>query len=650
MNRQTVLALFLLLLFHFSLFPFTCPAAVPLRWTVETSRVQPAVFDVVHGETIELEAALQSYGKPLSMAGKTVSLFYQTNGMDTAWWKAPAQVKERTNPLSTSTSSLISQTTNILSATFTPSMDPGGATVNGFIGSTGDMYRAAFTLRFRKGPGARPNVIAQPPKILDLAHTVVINPPWPTKADFAATSTVMKAELKTYVDEEISGAGLVTPQAVTNAAGAVASNVVTKAYVEALGIESGLDTGAVATVVTNHVTSGYLCTVAAAQATYLPKTGGTVTGNLTIYGSEGDMNYGWEHIKTEWHNFGTVVTTTLPAYLSSLSWVYAGGGSPTHTISQYGITDAYTKTEVDTALSGKASASTVAQLNVQVAALGANANAEDARVIVTNCNSTTKMPEAKFEVKVSNSWMTVWNEMTRWNAFLGRYSAYTNSVNAALALKGEKEWGWFDSATGNPSPNGILQLAQPKIQICSGAAYQRYCSTAGTVWVLESNGLVCDINGTTNGFFRISDDEGNAQFEIVKGDKQSLFARASTMTQQQMGVTHYFTTYCITNAVTAPVAEFTRSLTNIVWIKQTEANKPCNVNWTNNGNNSWTVEWWPIGNEPELFMRAGYERGGETYIRNAVPVEMQYIYIGGTKYLIGTATISGHTVLTLTAQ
>ena len=43
-------------------------AAVPLRWTVETSRVQPAVFEAYQGETLELDATLQSYGKPISNA------------------------------------------------------------------------------------------------------------------------------------------------------------------------------------------------------------------------------------------------------------------------------------------------------------------------------------------------------------------------------------------------------------------------------------------------------------------------------------------------------------------------------------------------------------------------------------------------------
>ena len=51
---------------------------------------------------------------------------------------------------------------------------------------------------------------------------------------------------------------------------------------------------------------------------------------------------------------------------------------------------------------------------------------------------------------------------------------------------------------------------------------------------------------------------------------------------------------------------------------------------------------------PALFVKATYEVGGETYISNSAPVSMQYMMIDGVKYAVGTATISGNTVLTLT--
>ena len=60
--------------------PLAASAAVPIRWTVETSRVQPLAIDAYHGEEIALEAAFNSYGKPLEIEGEPM-LFWQTNGM-----------------------------------------------------------------------------------------------------------------------------------------------------------------------------------------------------------------------------------------------------------------------------------------------------------------------------------------------------------------------------------------------------------------------------------------------------------------------------------------------------------------------------------------------------------------------------------------
>lgn len=222
----------LLLLFHFSLFTFPSSAAVPMKWTVDVSRVQPEVRDVVRGETVALEATLQCDGKPFATGPEPVCIFWQTNGMGSAWWSVPASV----------TNHPITQSSNqsILSATFTPEMDPGAPTVNGFLGSSGSMYRAIFTLRFRHGPGAVPNLIEQPPRVLDLARTVVVNPPWPTQADFSATTAVMREELKGYVDGQIGDAGVVSPQIATNIASGVASNVV-EAAVAAHHDETKLD-------------------------------------------------------------------------------------------------------------------------------------------------------------------------------------------------------------------------------------------------------------------------------------------------------------------------------------------------------------------------------------------------------------------------
>ena len=149
------------LIFAFALLIFTCSAAVPLRWTVETSRVQPAVFEAYQGETLELEATLQSYGKPITNALQDVRIYWQTNGMGSAYWSAPASADG-----------------NTLRATWTPSMDVGARAYNCFIGSPTNNYRAAFQLRLRPSPGALPNALPLPTPVIDFARVRVLNPPW----------------------------------------------------------------------------------------------------------------------------------------------------------------------------------------------------------------------------------------------------------------------------------------------------------------------------------------------------------------------------------------------------------------------------------------------------------------------------------------
>ena len=165
----------------------TLPAAVPLRWTVETLRVQPAVFDAYQGETLTFEAALQSNGKPLA-APVNYSFFWQTNGMGSAYWEAPAQSGSVVSPLKggsvvsplergSGVSPLVGDT-NVLFATWLPAYDVGARVYNCFIGSPSNIYHAAFQLRLRPSPGALPNALPLPTPVIDFARVRVLNPPW----------------------------------------------------------------------------------------------------------------------------------------------------------------------------------------------------------------------------------------------------------------------------------------------------------------------------------------------------------------------------------------------------------------------------------------------------------------------------------------
>ena len=159
----------ILLLYTYTFNLHLLSAAVPLRWTVETSRATPATFEAYQGETLDFEATLQSYGKPLE-APVQYAFYWQTNGMGSAYWSAPCTVPGAFSPRGADT--------NTLRATWLPSYDVGARAYNCFIGLSNSIYHAAFQLRLRPSPGAVPNELPLPQKVIDFSQVTVLNPPW----------------------------------------------------------------------------------------------------------------------------------------------------------------------------------------------------------------------------------------------------------------------------------------------------------------------------------------------------------------------------------------------------------------------------------------------------------------------------------------
>ena len=186
-----------ILTLHFSLLTLHSSAAVPMRWTVETTRAQPATFEAYQGETLAFEAALQSAGKPLELSG-IAALYWQTNGMGSAYWETTAAVNS-----------------NRLSAVWTPEMDVGARVYNCFIGVPGTIYHAAFQLRLRPSPGAEPNTLPLPVPVIDFAKVRVLNPPWGSGGGGVDTNAVRE-----IVDGSFAGG--------TNAVNAAMSDISNK--------------------------------------------------------------------------------------------------------------------------------------------------------------------------------------------------------------------------------------------------------------------------------------------------------------------------------------------------------------------------------------------------------------------------------------
>lgn len=119
-------------------------ASVPLSWQVTPRNPAPVAFDRHHGETLEFRCTFSGFGELPFGQVADIRLWYQTNGMAAAWWSVPASVSS-----------------NVLSATFPPSADPGADRLSLFFGAPSNAYASAV-LRLRHSPGFAPNILPPP--------------------------------------------------------------------------------------------------------------------------------------------------------------------------------------------------------------------------------------------------------------------------------------------------------------------------------------------------------------------------------------------------------------------------------------------------------------------------------------------------------
>lgn len=523
-------------------------SSVPIRWTVETSRVQPAVFEAYQGETLDLEATMQSYGKPFAITGDDIRIYWQTNGMAGAWWSAPAAVKVGQ-----------SGERDTYAATWTPSMDAGAAVYSCFIGQPGGNYRAEFRLRLRPSPGSTPNTLRLP----DVSYDARLN----------GTPTINGTNL---VD-------LVKVQSVNGKTGAV--NL------------SAYDVGALSTK------------------------GGMIKGPIVMY------------------------TDYEPLYLQVGAGGYGGFvevyGGPTQPASiRKDGQEVATESQVEA-------------VGNRVDALGSTVNAwqtywdgDDVRLTVTNYFGSLGTPTLYLEQKMpadgdhDEPWFkTVWDERTRWNAFLSDYAAVTNEV---AQNKADRAWGVYDSSSGEYSPDGLLQLSQEQVMIASGLAYQKTVTAGGcAVWVLKATNPTSVSGELQNGYFRISDGDGNPLFEIVKGDKRVVGAVATDVQVSSVSMTIRY------NSVSDqhPVLEVCTDLSRADWQREDEATV-ASVAWSGSSG-AWVATVTPVGARPHLFAKASYEAGGNTYIKNHVASSLDKVVVGGQEYTVTVQTINGKKLLVL---
>ena len=276
----------------------------------------------------------------------------------------------------------------------------------------------------------------------------------------------------------------------------------------------------------------------------------------------------------------------------------------------------------------EAAAITNAAQDASIGAIVARLDNENARFVSTNYNSQTKINSAFLEVSLRNEqtgfyeWVRVWDQLAIWNRWLGGESldswsgfyAWRTNVEAEINSKADRAWGFYDSTTGEWSPDGFTQISSPSILVASGMSYQRTVTSGGEVWVLKSNGMTVQTVGNTNSFFSVSDSDGNTFLEIVRGDRRIVAADASGVAvltaydPQALQID-----YSIVSDA-HPDLRICLDLNHPDWQDEGAAGCPATVSWSGHSG-AWRAIVQPKSATSRLFVSATYGIGGEARVR-----------------------------------
>ena len=622
-------------------------AAVPVAWTNSPGMPPYPIKPVPHGSTVDLAVTLKGYTTPPIADGADVRLWYQTNGMGSAWWSAPATFDGST-----------------ITATFGPAQDCGADRVSLFFGAPSNVFASAV-LRLTHAPGFSPSSLSLPVPALDFATVELRNLSALTNG-WSFGSTIDLTDSTNYTD---------------SALGAFASTgAVARAGTYGTPTRWTDATGCVWEAVSEHFTDWAFSGVPDGYVFWLSDYNGSLPGYSWWLEKEGGGEYYQDdffaeepdstELSIDIHN-GITITCTR-------KWVE----SRTNLVGRVALTNdipaetdpsvpewakepsppSYSAADV-----GAAPASIVPVLtSVSNDAVTAKLNAETAMRIVlgesvwfavTNCMRTVEgvIPSLQlWEVRdgATNLVYDSREEITNTVRVL------TSELRAELEARiPSKAWGNYQSdGTDNPQPGEVAIVNQPTVLLTGGGTFNKYIEVGdSSVWVLQSSGPV-SFGGNTNGnFFAVHDDEGNTHFKVAKTDSYDLpmFISDILPRQSQNHILIYTaTTNRQGNAVAQPVLFAANDLKNSTWHEEVEGEIDAlgiTVSWAKDE----TIPAWVATITPDvwyekMFFRAKVTQEGGVAVINTAPVRFDGgVQIGNGTYRLVPYTTGGKTYLTL---
>ena len=589
-------------------------AAVPLSWDVCPGQPAPVMFDRYHGETIDFAATFRGYGELPFEPGADIRLWFQTNGMGSAWWSMPATVSS-----------------NVLSATWLPTLDPGADRVSLFFGAPSNAYAAAV-LRLRHSPGFAPGAMPDPETFheSDPVFTAWL-------AAFSESDPVFSSWLEGYTPPYTS---LEPSTNYTDRALGAFAETGTVARAGSYGTADRW------TDAQGRVWEAVRSDDWSAVNTGLPA-GEDVEWHGPSWVTETDGDYypsvGW-YISSD-NRTPELIGSDLNATTLWLDWSFLRETElfEVHTVfSRQILTNlvsrvAYTN-DIPPATDLSPIEEEIADLRTESSLVyrlysGSNVVAE-----VTNYNSQVHAPALRLmQLNESNEYVTVWTET---NGLARTLRDATNYADRAISERAApRAWSATTSGLGAESPANTTWISTPTTVIAGGLEYAKFVDTYGEVWVLTSNGMAAEFNPDTNAYFRITADDGTPVFSIEKSDAQLVGAHAAGITVGESTIT---IPVPVVSSV-APTMYWRSSLSSGDWADESSPPTGATVTWSGTAG-SWVCTVSFTGTRPSsMFFKFNFLQEGGVVIRNNATTDLSSgIYVNGTKFV---PTVSGNNLI-----
>ena len=581
-------------------------AAVPLAWDVRPGQPAPVTFDRYHGETLSFSATFRGFGELPFAPGADIRLWFQTNGMGSAWWSVPATIQS-----------------NVLSATWSPALDPGADRVSLFFGAPSNAYAAAV-LRLRHSPGFAPGSMPDPETFheSDPVFTAWL-------AAFSESDPVFSSWLEGYTPPETS----LEPS--TN-------------YTDrALGAFA--ETGTIARARSYGTAERWTD-----EQGRVWEIGTELSAWSFSDGLDRSVVYGGFNEDLGWPVYGSDVRgadssdvywfRTQAEALNAVRFVYIreDGTEVTATRTEYEVTNLVGRVALTNDLPDTASIqSDIADLRTESALVyrlysGSNVVAE-----VTNYNSQVHAPELRLmQLNESNEYVTVWAETNGLARTLKRANEYTDDATGAVArAAAPRAWSRTTSGLGAEAPSNTTWISTPTTVIAGGFEYAKFVDTYGEVWVLTSNGMAAEFNPDTNAYFRITADDGTPIFSVEKSDAQLVGANAAGITVGETTVTMQVPVV----SATSPTMYWRESLTSGAWLDEMFPPMGATVSWSGTAG-SWVCTVSFSGTRPSsMFFKFNFLQEGGVVIRNNATTDLSTgIWVNGVKFV---PSVSGNNLI-----